>query len=751
MKKILLFLFLAAVSLSAKAQVIRYPYVQSVAQNSAIIAWRTSNSVLGSVKYGTDSTNLNLTAIDPGATTKHGILLKNLQQNTKYYYAIYSGTAIQASEYFFTAKDSTNTDFSFLQYGDCGYNNAIQKQVGALMEADAAEFAVVCGDIDQGGVPHISESEGGDNYDEIFFNVYNDGVNAKMLSRECHYTAIGNHDYYANNGAEYDNSFYLPHNNPENSERYYSFTWGDAKFIALDVITPFDKTPFPINFAPIANRWWTDFRVGSPQYEFLENELKCNDKKWVFIYFHEGPWTNYWGVDYNIPSAVGGDYYQFTGNVMVRNNLVPLFEKYNVDFVLNGHSHLYERGFKNGVDYVTSGSAGDNNVSGNILYANHSELSVGILENAYARFTVNDDSVYLQCINKDNNIIDEYTRTKTYVEYAVSSTVTNASCYQGNDGSVTVSVVGPKSPYKIEWMDNSDTTFTRTNLAAGTYFAFVKNKYNCEKVISITIEEPPMLVPQIVSLSGSAFFCAGDSINLATNNSYANYVWSTLNTDSVLTLSTAQTVIVDVVSAEGCVGTSAPFSVQYLAEPVAFFNTANAGFNYNFLAQNSVNNSLYTWSFGDGSADTSSTSNLMNHLFTAEGMYTVKLYASNVCGVDSFSKIIKIGNGGIPVIEDTTVVIDTIIPNPNSIFDLAKGELLSVSPNPFNTKSMVNADGFVGVLNVNVYDVKGDLVRSFKTSENPFYIEKGNLAAGNYFLKVEDKKDKIGYAKLSVY
>ena len=730
---------LSALSFSAKAQVTRYPYVQSVTQKSAIIAWRTASGVLGTVRYGIDSANLIFNKTETVTTTNHALLLNNLQENTKYYYAIYSGTTKLTSEYFFTAKDSTNNDFSFLQYGDCGYNNAIQKQVGALMEADAAEFAVVCGDVDQGGVPHISEDEGGDNYDEIFFDVYNDGVNAKMLSRECHYTAIGNHDYYANNGAEYDNSFYLPHNNAENSERYYSFTWGDAKFIALDVITPFDNTTFPLNFASIDDRWWTDFRVGSPQYQFLENELKCNDKKWVFVYFHEGPWTNYWGADYNLPSALGGDYYQFKGNLMARNNLVPLFEQYGVDFVLNGHSHLYERGAKNGVDYVTSGSAGDSNPGGNILYANHPELSVGILQNAYARYSVNNDSIYLECVNKDNVIIDTYAKTKPYVDYLVSTNITNTSCYQGNDGAVTVSVVGPKSPYSIEWMDNGDTTFTRTNLSAGTYFAFVKNKYDCEKVISVTIEEPPILIPQIVSLTGSASFCDGESIDLRTNSSYASYVWSTLETDSIINLSTAQTVSVNVVSAQGCAGTSTPFTVNYLADPIAGFNTANSGNNYNFLALTSPNNSFYTWNFGDGSNDTILTSNLVNHLFTANGTYTVWLYASNQCSTDSFSRVIKIGKDSI---------IDTI---PNSIFNIENSLPLVAAPNPFNTVTKINAEDFEGVLKVSLYNMKGELVLNFKTKESVFEIAKENLATGKYFLKVSDKNQKSGYAKLLIY
>lgn len=733
MKKLIALYFFFLTISTINAQITRYPYVQSVTTNSAIIAWRTSNPVLGSVRYGVNAANLNLVATASGTNTQHGVLLQNLQENTRYYYAIYAGTTLLASEFFYTAKDSTEQQFSFIQYGDCGFNTTVQAQIGALMEADSAEFAVVCGDIDQGGVPHISESQGGDNYDDIFFNVYNNGTSTKMLSKECHYTAIGNHDYYANNGAEYDNSFYLPHNNSENSERYYSFTWGDAKYIALDVITPFDNTVFPINFADLEDRWWTDFRQGSPQYEFLENELKCNDKKWVFIYFHEGPWTNYWGADYNIPTNLGGDYYQFDGNVMVRNHLVPLFEEYDVDFVLAGHSHLYERGEKNGVTYVTSGSAGDSNPGGNILYANHPEIQLAILDNVYTRYKVNNNSVRIECINKNNIMVDTLTKTKNYTPFTVAENVQNPTCFNGTDGAIQLNITGPKGPYTIEWFDNSSTSFNRTNLAAGTYFANVFNKYGCEKVISVSVTEPPMLIPQIVSLTGNALFCQGDSIVLKTSENYISYSWSNGEIDDQISINTPQNIQVNVVNSSGCSGTSSNFSVGYLPMPVAQFNQANSGFNFNFLANNNSNATYFVWHFDDGSNDTTSSATLMSHTFTTDGYYDVSLYAVNACGTDTFTKTIKVGNGGSLAINDNEPL-----------------EMLSVYPNPMSEKAVIDAASFVGLLTIAIYDSNGVLVQSFKTRKTTIEIERKELVAGKYYISISDKRNKKGLAKLLI-
>jgi predicted MPP superfamily phosphohydrolase len=42
----------------------------------------------------------------------------------------------------------------------------------------------------------------------------------------------------------------------------------------------------------------------------------------------------------------------------LKTRYVPLFEKYGVKLVLNGHTHVYERSFKNGIHYVIAGPAG---------------------------------------------------------------------------------------------------------------------------------------------------------------------------------------------------------------------------------------------------------------------------------------------------------------------------------------------------------------------------------------------------------
>lgn len=44
--------------------------------------------------------------------------------------------------------------------------------------------------------------------------------------------------------------------------------------------------------------------------------------------------------------------------IKMRKNLVPLLEKYKVPLVLSGHTHMFERSYKDGVHYLVAGPAG---------------------------------------------------------------------------------------------------------------------------------------------------------------------------------------------------------------------------------------------------------------------------------------------------------------------------------------------------------------------------------------------------------
>ena len=96
----------------------------------------------------------------------------------------------------------------------------------------------------------------------------------------------------------------------------------------------------------------------------------------------------------------------------MRTSLVPLFEKYKVDFVLNGHSHCYQRGELNGVKYVISGGAGASRLDKK-RHSKSPNIDTEIYKNQYVRFDVKGDTVIYKAIDIKGEIIDVVKTIKT--------------------------------------------------------------------------------------------------------------------------------------------------------------------------------------------------------------------------------------------------------------------------------------------------------------------------------------------------
>jgi uncharacterized protein (TIGR03382 family) len=128
------------------------------------------------------------------------------------------------------------------------------------------------------------------------------------------FASLGNHEYVTNQGQPYIDNLYLPSNNPQNSERYYSFDWGHVHFVALD-------SNCAIGLASAD-------RCGlAAQKTWLEKDLAATTQPWKIVFFHHPPWSS-------------GEH---GSQLTMRRNFAPIFEKYGVDLVLTGHDHNYER------------------------------------------------------------------------------------------------------------------------------------------------------------------------------------------------------------------------------------------------------------------------------------------------------------------------------------------------------------------------------------------------------------------------
>ncbi|MBL7784098.1 MAG: HYR domain-containing protein [Saprospiraceae bacterium] len=227
---------------------------------------------------------------------------------------------------------------------------------------------------------------------------------------------------------------------------------------------------------------------------------------------------------------------------------------------------------------------------------------------------------------------------------------TDVACFNGTNGSATVTAYGGGTPYTYVWSANaaSQTTATATGLAAGVYTVTVTSAGNtaCTAIATVQILQPTRLVLSVSNVSAPA--CAGSSTGIATvlatggTTAYA-YTWPAsagAQTTATATGLAAGSYVVTVTDAIGCQATVAvdvPVGTDISVNAIANTETLcpNTQVGATLLGSSPVNSSIiYTWSGGSGAglADGSSTGlNAAIPGFTSgltEGTYTVTVTAS---------------------------------------------------------------------------------------------------------------------------
>ena len=195
----------------------------------------------------------------------------------------------------------------FAVIGDSGTGSAAQFKIAERMVAAHAAFpydiVLMMGDnLYMGSAPR--------DYATGFEKPY-----AALLSAGVKfYAALGNHD-------NTNERLYKPFN--MNGQRYYTFkpSKPGVRFFSLDS-----------NY------------MSPEQLQWLEKELAGSQSDWKICYFHHPL--------YSSGATHGSD-------EQLREKLEPLFVKYNVDVVISGHEHFYERiKLQKGIQYFVSGGAG---------------------------------------------------------------------------------------------------------------------------------------------------------------------------------------------------------------------------------------------------------------------------------------------------------------------------------------------------------------------------------------------------------
>ena len=282
--------------------------------------------------------------------------------------------------------------------------------------------------------------------------------------------------------------------------------------------------------------------------------------------------------------------------------------------------------------------------------------------------------------------------------------VTDLTCYESADGSISVNAIGGVGNYSYVWSNGANTASV-SNLSAGVYDLTITDDNNCSTIFSTTINQPAELS---LTISGDDIDCNGGGNGSATVTAQGGaapfqYQWDDLNSQSsnVATGLSAGTYTVTVTDANNC---SAEETIT-ISEPG---NALSANISTTAATCGSNNGTIdvvvnggttpyqYTWT--NGIPDLSNPTNL------AAGTYEVTVTDANGC----------------------SIVASAVVNTPSG---------LEVMLNTTNTSCFGNSDGFIDAI------VSGGLAPytyTWSAASNNGNEDFANVIAGTYSLTVTD-------------
>lgn len=353
----------------------RQPYLQLPSSTGMTIRWYTTEAANGIVRYGTDSTHLNLIAQDYTLDTVQIVHLEGLSAGTKYYYSVGYGNVDNpvVLQYHpeinqFQTLPNTPGTLRYWLLGDAGAESAKNPRPYKVRDA-YLNYLKTIGNPHVDGILFLGDNSNKPGFegtqqalDSSFFRFYNRPEDRPLLSGIPFWTVLGNHDYdpdyafilndktikiqkaYHKQTAASFSAFSYPRPTLTVEKGYYSFNQGDVHFVVLNPyliegntlwVDPNDQSDYKQiwgNLSIVRDQNEGDVNQ-IPQVQWLKNDLATNTKRWTVVVFHIPPFSTI------------GHFENESDLRRVRERLLPILEEpsYHVDAVVVSHTHAYLR------------------------------------------------------------------------------------------------------------------------------------------------------------------------------------------------------------------------------------------------------------------------------------------------------------------------------------------------------------------------------------------------------------------------
>jgi gliding motility-associated-like protein len=250
--------------------------------------------------------------------------------------------------------------------------------------------------------------------------------------------------------------------------------------------------------------------------------------------------------------------------------------------------------------------------------------------------------VYNVTVTDNNGCTAEcsFTINQPGCDIAVTGVETDVTCFNGNDGSIEITVTNAIGNVDFDWNDNTlDGIEDPTGLTAGMYTLTATDGNNCEAQVTLTIEQPL----EMTATATTADICEGaadGTINIMVTNGFPtfNFAWDNGNTTgngagTTIDNLTAGIYDITITDGNGCTATT-----------TATINEIGAPMAINVTESCNQTGSEYTISFTITGGDTNSYTVMGDAGMLIGNTFTSEPIADNA----TYNFIVDDGNGCNP-------------------------------------------------------------------------------------------------------
>lgn len=406
----------------------------------------TKQNMDGAIEF--EGTQTEAVTIDGVKYYSNKVIVKNLKADTNYYYQVMQNGKWQDAEVYTTKSFS---EFSFLYVGD--------PQIGASKNQTSTEqekMVSAGNEVSSTAADNLAARNDGYNWNNILNDAVKDHSNVSFIvsagdqvnagKNEREYaaylgadaltslpvaTTIGNHDSVSNqyslhfnnpNAFSSSDANYIQGQTEAGTDYYYSYR--NVLFIVLDT---------------------NNYNCATHENVMKKAISENKDAKWRIVVFHQ----DIFGSGYDHSDSDG---------MVLRTQLTPLMDKYDIDVVLQGHDHTYSRTYQlqgDGKDHTAYGKDVDmksaDYITQNNCYQIVDDTESGTVVNpkgtVYLEANSATGSKFYNLIASKQDYISERSQTWT-PSYSVVTVTDNSFSVKTYDASTRQELAGSSS-YKI--------------------------------------------------------------------------------------------------------------------------------------------------------------------------------------------------------------------------------------------------------------------------------------------------------------